>query len=211
MTVGVTGAARRIAILGTGVVGRTLAARLSGLGHDVLVGSRTAKDDTVTFAEAARHGDLVVNATGGLVSVAALTLAGGDNLAGKPLVDVANPLDFSGGFPPKVLATDSQSLAERIQAAFPDARVVKALNTMNSAVMVDPRALPGPHSTFLAGADQDAKATVRALLLQMGWDDEEVLDLGDLTAARGLELYLPLWLSLRGLVGGPFNIHVVRG
>ena len=204
-------------VLGTGVVGRTLAARLVELGHDVRVGSRTAGTEapggsTVSFADAAAHGDLVINATSGLVSLTVLESAGAENLAGKVVVDVANALDFSAGFPPKVLASSDDSLAERVQAAFPAARVVKALNTMNASIMARPRQLPGPHSTFLAGDDAEAKATVRALLGEFGWADEEILDLGDLAAARALELYLPLWLQLMGSVGdASFNIHVVHG
>jgi predicted dinucleotide-binding enzyme len=202
-----------VGVLGTGVVGETIAARLAELGHDVLIGSRTAKSDrVVTFADAAAHGHLLVNATGGLVSIDALTAANtAGALDGKVLIDVSNPLDFSEGFPPKVLATDRESCSERIQAAFPQARVVKALNTMNMALGVNPRSLPATHSTFIAGNDDDAKADVRALLRTLGWGDEEILDLGDLTGARGLELYLTLWLRLMGTVGGPtFNIHVVR-
>lgn len=203
---------RRIGVLGTGAVGTAVADRLAGLGHDVLIGSRTASSDVVrTFAEAAAHGEIVVNATGGLVSVQALTAAGADNLAGKPLVDIANALDFSGGFPPKVLASDAESLAERIQAAFPEALVVKALNTLTADLMVHPRSLPAPHSTFLAGNDESAKATVRGLLLEFGWSGDEVIDLGDLTAARGLEMWMPLWLRMYGVLGSlAFNIHVVR-
>ena len=168
----------------------------------MVIGSRTAKDDVRTFAEAAAHGEVVVNATGGIVSIDALTLAGADNLAGKPLLDISNALDHSQGFPPRVLAGDTDSNAERIQAAFPDARVVKTLNTMNANVMVHPRSLPGAHSTFLAGDDEDAKAVARGFLLEFGWTEDEVIDLGDLTAARGLELYLPLWLRLYGATGG---------
>jgi len=204
-------------ILGTGVVGRTLATRLVELGHDVRVGSRTAGTEapgggTVSFADAAAHGVVVINATSGLVSLTVLESAGAANLAGKVVVDVANALDFSGGFPPKVLAGSDDSLAERIQAAFPAVRVVKALNTMNASVMVSPRGLPEPHSTFLAGNDAEAKTTVRALLHEFGWADAEILDLGDLSAARSLELYLPLWLQIMGSVGDlSFNIHVVHG
>jgi 8-hydroxy-5-deazaflavin:NADPH oxidoreductase len=205
-------AAQRIGVLGTGPVGQALSGRLIELGHDVLVGSRTASSDLVrTFAEAAAHGDVVVNATGGIVSIDALTAAGADNLAGKPLVDISNALDHSAGFPPKVLATDSESLGERIQAAFPEALVVKTLNTMTNAVMVRPRSLPGPHTNFLAGNDDGAKAVVRGLLLEFGWTDEELVDLGDLSGSRGMELYLPLWLRTYGAVGhGMFNVHVVR-
>jgi len=204
-------------VLGTGVVGRTLAARLVELGHDVRVGSRTVGTEapgggTVSFADAAAHGAVVINATSGLVSLTVLESAGAENLAGKVVVEVANPLDFSGGFPPKVLASSDDCLAERIQAAFPAARVVKALNTMSASVMVSPRGLPEPHSTFLAGDDADAKATVRAMLGEFGWADTEILDLGDLSAARALELYLPLWLRIMGSVGdASFNIHVVHG
>jgi predicted dinucleotide-binding enzyme len=201
----------RVAVLGTGPVGRALAGRLSEVGHDVVLGSRTAKDDARTFADAAAHGEVVVNATGGNVSIDALTMAGADNLAGKPLLDVSNALDHSVGFPPLVGASQTGSNAERIQAAFPRARVVKTLNTMNNSLMVDPRQLPGPHTTFLAGDDEDAKAVARGLLLDMGWRDEEIVDLGDLTGARALETYLVLWLRMaRSFGGSAFNIHVVR-
>lgn len=215
----------RIAVLGTGVVGSALGTRLVQTGHEVRMGSRTAGNDKArawvaaagpaasegTFADAAAYGEVVVNATGGLVSLDALTAAGADNLAGKVLLDIANPLDFSGGFPPKVLQPDGRSLGEQIQAAFPDTRVVKTLNTMNADVMVHPRALAGPHSVFVAGDDADAKAVARDLLLGFGWTDDEVVDAGGIGAARGLELYLPLWLSLMGSFGTPsFNIAVVR-
>ncbi|MFN8169483.1 MAG: NAD(P)-binding domain-containing protein [Candidatus Nanopelagicales bacterium] len=215
----------RIAVLGTGAVGTTLGARLVETGHEVRLGSRTADNATAadwvaatgagassgTFADAAAWGEVVVNATGGLVSMEALTAAGAENLAGKPLLDVSNPLDFSGGFPPSVVQPDGRSLGEQIQAAFPAARVVKTLNTMNADVMVHPRALPGTHSVFVAGDDGDAKAVARDLLVGFGWTPDEVVDAGGIAAARGLELYLPLWLSLMGSFGTPsFNVSVVR-
>jgi predicted dinucleotide-binding enzyme len=215
----------RIAVLGTGAVGTTLGTRLVETGHEVRLGSRTADNATAaawaaengdaasqgTFADAAAWGEVVVNATGGLVSIDALTSAGAANLAGKPLLDVSNPLDFSGGFPPTVVQADGRSLGEQIQAAFPEARVVKTLNTMNADVMVHPRALPGSHSVFVAGDDNDAKAVARDLLVGFGWTPDEVVDAGGITAARGLELYLPLWLSLMGSFGTPsFNVSVVR-
>ena len=216
----------RIAVLGTGVVGAALGTRLVQTGHEVRMGSRTAGNAKAvawaaaagaaasegTFEDAAAFGEVVVNATGGLVSVDALTSAGAGNLAGKVLLDVSNPLDFSGGFPPTVVQTDGRSLGEHIQEAFPDAHVVKTLNTMNADVMVHPRALPGSHSVFVAGNDGDAKALARDLLVGFGWTPDEVVDAGDITAARGLELYLPLWLSLMGSFGTPsFNVSVVRG
>lgn len=215
----------RIAVLGTGVVGSALGTRLVQTGHEVRMGSRTSGNDKAlawaravgggasegTFADAAAYGEVVVNATGGLVSLDALTAAGVDNLAGKVLLDLANPLDFSGGFPPTVRQPDGRSLGEQIQAAFPDARVVKTLNTMNADVMVHPRALAGPHSVFVAGEDAEAKAVARDLLLGFGWTDSEILDVGGISAARGLELYLPLWLALLGSLGSSsFNIGVVR-
>jgi 8-hydroxy-5-deazaflavin:NADPH oxidoreductase len=225
----------RIAVLGTGTVGRTIAGKLSELGHEVVVGTRDpqatlARTDAdamgnppyatwqadhpavrlAPFAEAAASGELVVNATGGGGSLEALTQAGAENLAGKVLLDVSNPLDFSQGFPPSLFVKDTDSLAEQIQGSFPAARVVKSLNTMTAAVMVDPgRVGGGDHSVFVSGNDADAKRTVADLLAAMGHTD--VIDLGDLSTARGVEMYLPLWLRTMGAVGTPFfNIKVVR-
>jgi len=208
----VTAARRRVAVLGTGVVGRTLAERLTELGHDVVLGSRTATSDAVrTFAQAAAHGEVLVNATAGVASVEALSMAGARNLAGKPLLDVANALDGSAGFPPRVLASDSQSLAERIQAAFPAALVVKSLNTMTAAVMVRPRRLAGRHVNFMAGNDDGAKAVIGELLGEFGWEPDELVDLGDLSGARGMDLYLPLRLRIFQHLDDPmFNLSVAR-
>jgi 8-hydroxy-5-deazaflavin:NADPH oxidoreductase len=198
----------RIGVLGTGMVGRTLSGKLAELGHDVRVGSRTAGGDVVTFADAAAHGEVIFNCTNGAGSLDALTAAGADNLDGKVLVDVANPLDFSGDAP-ALFTTSSESLGERIQAAFPGARVVKSLNTMNCNLMIDPASVPGDHVVFVAGNDDDAKAQTRALLGEFGWPSERVIDLGDISAARGTEMYLMLWLRLMGVAGGPnFNISV---
>ena len=224
-----------IAVLGTGSVGRTLAAGLSSLGHEVVVGTRDpqatlarsepdatgappyrewqAEHPAVRLAaldEAAAHGELVVNATGGAGSMEALTRAGAANLAGKVLLDVSNPLDFSRGFPPTLLVKDTDSLAEQIQRAFPDARVVKSLNTMTAALMVEPgRVGGGDHSTFVSGDDPAAKQTVVNLLTSMGHTD--VIDVGDLSTARGTEMWLALWVRLMGALGTPyFNLKVVR-
>jgi predicted dinucleotide-binding enzyme len=225
----------KIAVLGTGTVGRTLAAKLSELGHDVVVGTRDpqatldrTEPDAMgnppfaawqaghppvrlsSFAQAAAPAELVVNATGGESSLDALTRAGAENLAGKVLLDVSNPLDFSQGRPPSLFVKDTDSLAEQIQRAFPEARVVKALNTMTAAVMVDPgRVGGGDHSVFVSGNDAEAKQTIVSLLRDFGHTD--VIDLGDLSTARGAEMYVPLWLRLMGSVGTPFfNIKVVR-
>jgi predicted dinucleotide-binding enzyme len=202
----------RIGVLGTGVVGRTIVGKLRELGHDVLVGSRSAGDDAVPFADAAAHGELVFNCTAGAASLQALESAGADNLGGKVLVDVSNPLDFSQGMPPRLTVCNDDSVGEQIQRAFADAKVVKALNTVNANVMVDPGSVPGEHDMFVSGNDEGAKAQVTDLLQSFGWPAERILDLGDITAARGQEMYLPLWLRLMGTVGGPaFNIHVARG
>jgi 8-hydroxy-5-deazaflavin:NADPH oxidoreductase len=215
----------RVAVLGTGVVGETLATKLVEVGHDVVMGARSADNEKAqgwaerfagrggngTFADAAAHGELVVNATSGVASLDALRAAGADNLAGKTVLDVANPLDFSGGFPPRLAVANDDSLAEQIQREFPGARVVKALNTMNSQVMVEPALVPGDHDVLMAGDDPAAKAEVADLLRSFGWPDGAIRDLGGLTAARGLEGYLLLWVQLMGSLGtGTFNIHVAR-
>jgi predicted dinucleotide-binding enzyme len=200
----------RIGVLGTGVVGTTIAGKLRELGHDVLIGSRSAGDDAVPFADAAAHGELVFNCTSGTASLEALGAAGEENLSGKVLVDVANPLDFSQGMPPRLTVCNDDSLGEQIQRAFPGAKVVKALNTVNAAVMVDPARVPGDHDLLMCGNAEDAKAQVSELLQSFGWPAERIRDLGDIEGARGTEMYLPLWLRLMGMAGSPdFNIHVV--
>lgn len=199
----------RIGVLGTGVVGTTIASKLRELGHEVLIGSRTAGADAVPFADAAAHGELVFNCTNGAASIEALQAAGADNLAGKVLVDVSNALTGSQEAP--LFVTNDDSLGERIQRAFPDAKVVKSLHTVNAAVMVDPTRVPGEHDIFVCGDDDEAKAQVAELLESFGWPREHILDLGGISAARGTEMYLALWLRLWGAVGSAdFNIRVVR-
>jgi 8-hydroxy-5-deazaflavin:NADPH oxidoreductase len=213
----------RIGILGSGTVGQTIGTRLVQLGHDVKLGSRSAANEKAakwvsdagehatqgTFADAAVFGEMVFNCTGGMVSIDALNQAGAQNFKGKPLVDVSNPLDFSRGFPPTLSVCNTDSVAEQIQRTFPEARVVKALNTMTAALMVNPAAVPGSHDLFLCGNDADAKARVTELLRSFGWPG--VLDLGDLTAARGMEMILPIWLRLMGTLKTPiFNFHIAR-
>lgn len=213
-----------IAVLGTGVVGQALATKLVALGHAVTVGSRQAGNEKAvawaasagdlasegSFADAASSAALVINATAGSASIEALTAAGAHNLAGKVLVDVANALDFSQGMPPTLQPCNTDSLAERIQRTFPEARVVKSLNTVNCDVMVNPAIVPGSHTMFVAGNDDTAKAEVRGLLESFGWPPGDVMDLGDITGARGMEMYLPLWLRLWGATGtGHLNVKVV--
>ena len=213
----------QIGILGTGVVGQTIGARLTQLGHDVMLGARSATNEKAakwvsenaprakqgTFADAAQFGSIVFNCTSGDVSLEALGLAGAANLDGKTLVDVSNPLDFSKGFPPTLTVCNTDSIAEQIQAAFPGAKVVKSLNTMTAAVMVNPGLVPGEHDVFLSGNDAGAKQQVADLLRSMGW--KNVIDLGDITTARGPEMILPLWLRLMGAFKSPImNFHVAR-
>ncbi|MEU7927117.1 NAD(P)-binding domain-containing protein [Micromonospora sp. NPDC049801] len=216
----------RIAVLGTGSVGQTIAARTAELGHQVTIGTRdvaatragayaawAAEHPEVgleTMAVAAADAELVVNATSGTGSLPALTAAGAANLAGKVLLDIANPLDFSAGFPPVLTVNDTDSLAERIQREFPQAKVVKSLNTLTAELMVRPRQLAdGDHSVFVSGDDAEAKRIVTDLLVSFGHTD--VIDLGDLSTARGTEMLMPLWLRLYGrLDTAIFNVKVVR-
>jgi len=217
----------RIGVLGTGGVGRTVGAKLVAVGHEVKLGSRTPGGEAATtflaeagegasegsFADAAAFGELVVNATAGAASLAALEAAGAENLAGKVLWDVAIPLDWStGSLQLAVDVTSEDSLAERIQRAHPDAQVVKALNTMNSEVMVDPASLGEATNVFVCGDERAAKTRVIEILETFGWLSGDIIDLGDLSAARGLEAYVLLWVSIMGAVGTPrFNVRVVRG
>jgi predicted dinucleotide-binding enzyme len=168
----------------------------------------------VPLADAGAHAEVLVNATNGYGTLAALRGAadGAAGLAGVVVADVSNPLDFSGGFPPTLSVANTDSLGEQLQAAFPDARVVKTLNTVNAQVMVRPGALRGDHQVFVAGEDAVAKAVVAGLLGDLGWPSDAVVDLGGIRAARATEMYLPLWLALMGEVGSPlFNIGIVRG
>jgi predicted dinucleotide-binding enzyme len=215
----------QIGVLGTGMVGKAIGSRLVSVGHEVKMGSRTPDNESAaewvaeagetasqgTFADAAAFGEVVFSCTSGGASLDALRAAGAENLAGKVLVDVANTLDFSQGRPPSLLVTTKESLGEQIQSEFQEARVVKTLNTVNCDVMVDASLVPGDHDMFVSGNDEAAKAEVRSLLGDFGWPAERVIDLGDITCARGQEMYIVLWLRLWGVVGGSrFNIKLVH-
>lgn len=223
-----------IAVLGTGMVGRAIAGRLDELGHTVTVGTRDpgatlarAEADGMgnapyaewaaahggiglaSFADAAPPAEVVVNATNGAVSLEVLQLAGAGSLAGKVLLDISNPLDFSAGLPPTLFVKDTDSLGEQVQRAHPGALVVKSLNTLNADLMVHPGSLGEPTSVFVSGDDAEAKRTVTGLLAALGHAD--VVDLGGIETARGPEMYLPLWLRTMGALGtAAFNIRVVR-
>ncbi|MGH9874917.1 MAG: NADPH-dependent F420 reductase [Pyrinomonadaceae bacterium] len=214
----------KIGILGTGIVGQTIGSKLVHLGHEVKMGSRTATNEKAaqwvktggmnasqgTFAEAAAFGELIFNCTGGAVSLEALKLAGDENLQGKILIDCANPLDFSKGMPPSLSVCNTDSLGEQIQRAFPNAKVVKTLNTTYCAIMVDPSLVAGEHDVFVSGNDKDAKAKVTEILKEwFGW--RSVIDLGDISKARGTEMLMPIWMNLYGLLQTPhFNFRIVK-
>jgi 8-hydroxy-5-deazaflavin:NADPH oxidoreductase len=212
-----------IGILGTGMVGHAIGTRLTQLGHDVRMGSRDAGNPKArnwvmqagahashgTFADAAAFGEVVFNCTSGDGSLPALKAAGEKNLSGKVIVDVANPLNMSKIPLPELTVCNDDSLGERIQREFPKAKVVKSLNTMTCQLMVDPSKVRGEHDVFVCGNDPEAKATVKEILREFGWDDP--IDLGDITASRGTEMLLPIWLRLMvGLKTPMFNFHVAR-
>lgn len=223
-------------ILGSGSVGQTLGARLLACGHAVMIGTRDIAATLArtepdffgyppfsawqrehadvrlgTFAEAAAFGEIIINATSGGASLEVLQAAGTHNLDGKVLIDIANPLDFSQGMPPSLSVVNTDSLGEQIQRAFPHTKVVKTLNTLNTVIMATPQMLAsGDHTIFVSGNDAEAKALVVDILKnQFGWVD--VIDLGDITTARGTEMLLPIWMRLMGALKTPmFNFKIVR-
>jgi 8-hydroxy-5-deazaflavin:NADPH oxidoreductase len=227
----------KIGILGTGMVGQTFATTLLAKGNEVMMGTRNVATalakpgnpamgtpafadwhasnpgvQLATFAEAAAFGEVLINVTSGGASLAALNAAGADNLGHKVLLDVSNPLDFSKGMPPTLSIVNDDSLGEAIQRHFPDLKVVKTLNTMTASIMVNPAAIDGEHNVFVSGNDAGAKTTTRAFLTeQFGWKPTSIIDLGDITTARGAEQLLPIWIRLWGALQTPmFNFAIVR-
>jgi predicted dinucleotide-binding enzyme len=201
----------KVGVFGTGMVGKTIAGRLSALGHEVQIGSRTAGEGKVTYKDAAQFAEIIFNCTSGQGSLEALQMAGAEHLKGKTVIDISNPLVTLPGKAPTLFTGLDDSLGERLQAAFPDAHIVKTLNTVNAAVMVDPAKLAnGDHTMFVAGNDLDAKSSVAGILRSFGWKD--VVDVGDITASRALESYLLLWVRLWGTLKTPnFSVKLVRG
>jgi 8-hydroxy-5-deazaflavin:NADPH oxidoreductase len=218
----------KIAVLGTGMVGNALGTKLVQNGHEVTMGSRTAKNETAqkwasslgerahsaTFRDAAAFSEIVISCTGGMHSMEALESVGVEPLRGKILIDVSNPLqqDKDGSMVLGFCNTDS--LGERIQRAFPQTRVVKALNTVNCDIMIEPSRVPGDHNLFICGNDAAAKKEVAKYLNEwFGWKIDNIIDLGDITAARGTEMMMPLWMRLfQGVIGHPhFNWQIARG
>lgn len=216
----------KIAVFGTGMVGNAIGSKLIELGHQVMMGSRTATNEKAlswagsaggnasagTFEGAAAFGEIIFNCTKGLNSLDALKSAGEQNLNGKILVDISNALDFSSGMPPSLAIVNTDSLGETIQRAFPGLKVVKTLNTMNCYLMINPSLVPGDHSVFMSGNDEEAKDKVRELLRSFGWKENNIIDLGDISTARGTEQLLPIWLRLWGKLQNPmFNFHIAMG
>lgn len=228
----------KIGILGTGSVGQTLASKLTSLHHTVMLGTRNVDEKLAsqardhfgnapfsewyklnqqiklgTFAEAAEFGEIIINATEGLHSINALQMAKDENLKGKILIDISNPLDFSKGMPPSLYPelSNINSLGEEIQKTFPETKVVKTLSSMWAGLMVNPAMINnGDHTNFICGNDVDAKEKVKSMLYEFGWKNENILDLGDITSARGVESILPIWLRIMGTKQtGAFNFKVV--
>ena len=214
----------KIGVFGTGIVGNTIGTKLVQLGYKVMMGSRTAANEkaiawvgangknasTGTFKDTAESGDIIFNCTKGESALEVFKQAGIDKFNGKVIVDVSNPLDFSKGMPPTLSVCNTDSIAEQIQRAFPEAKVVKTLNTMTANLMVNSSLVPGDHDVFVSGNDADAKTKVKDLLKNdFGW--QSIVDLGDITTARGAEMILPLWLRLWGVFQSPnFNFKIVR-
>lgn len=224
----------KIAVIGTGMVGRAFATRLTGLGHDVVIGTRdpeatlarTEPDAlgtpplstwiqdnpnarVITMPEAGAHGDVIINATNGPHAIAALEIVGSDNLAGKVILDLSLPL--GAGWPPALTVVNDDSLGEQIQRTFPNARVVKSLNTMQYEIMLDPARLAGQHLAFVSGDDSDAKATITGLLGEFGWAGSSVMDLGDISTARATEMYSRLLFTIAGFYPDfQFNLAIAR-
>jgi predicted dinucleotide-binding enzyme len=227
-----------IAVLGTGIVGQTLSVKIKDLGHNVLMGTRnvsqaqnrTTRDGygnpgvgewiksnpgikLATFADAIAFGQIIINATQGGKSVETLKAANPGDLDGKIIIDIANPLDFTRGMPPLLMPElcNTTSLGEEIQKAFPQGHVVKTLNTMWCGLMVNPAMIGGgDHHNFLCGNNPEAKSEVKKLLNQLGWKDENLIDLGDITSARGMEMILPVWLRVMSArQSGAFNFKIV--
>ncbi|MGD1005959.1 MAG: NAD(P)-binding domain-containing protein [Ignavibacteriaceae bacterium] len=213
-----------IGILGTGMVGQTIGSKLVQLGHIVKMGSRTANNEKAidwvksngpnascgTFEDAASFGEILFNCTAGNASINALKLANENNFNGKILLDIANTLDFSKGMPPMLSVCNDDSLGEQIQRTFPQLKVIKTLNTMNCKLMVDPSLVNGDHDIFVSGNDLAAKEKVKSILADwFGW--KSIIDLGDISAARGMEMLLPIWIRLMGIFKTPnFNFKIAR-
>lgn len=216
----------KIAVLGTGAAGTTIASKLIELGHKVMLGSRTSDnqkaidfvkkhDNNVThgtFAEAAKFGEIIFSCIKGEYAIDALKSTG-NAIDNKILIDISIPVDTSKGTPLSLIPhlCNTNSLGEEIQKNFPNTKVVKTLNTMWSTLMMIPSMLKdGDHTNFISGNDDDAKEQVKSLLKEIGWKEESIMDLGDITAARGTEATVLLWLRIWNVTMGTFSIKVIN-
>ena len=216
----------KIGVLGTGMVGESIGSKLIEVGHEVKMGSRTSNNEKAqawadkngarashgTFADAAAFGEVIFNCSKGEHSIEVLNSAGAQNLEGKILADLSNPLDFSKGMPPSLLVSNTSSLAEEIQKAFPQLHVVKTLNTLNATLMVNPSLINGgDHNIFIGGNDAAAKSKVKEILQQFGWHSDNIIDLGDISSARGTEQILPIWIRIMQTLNTPmFQFKIVK-
>ncbi len=216
---------KKIGVFGTGMVGKTIGSKLIQLGYEVKMGSRSSTNDsasewvagngknasTGTFAEAASFGEIIFNCTKGEIALEVFKLAGKENLKGKTVIDISNPLDFSKGMPPFLIPefSNTNSLGEEIQKLVPEAHIVKTLNIVNCEVMVDAGKSGGDPTMFMSGNDAGAKTETRKILNQFGWSD--IIDLGDISTARGTEMLLPIWLRTWMATGnGYFAFKIIR-
>ncbi len=197
----------KVGILGTGDVGKAIAKGLLALGHEVMIGARSAGSEKATavaaelgakavagsFAEAAAYGEVVVLATLGSVNEQVIAATGADNLTGKVVLDTTNPLDFTKGFPPSLLQPKEGSGAQAIQALAPGARVLKVFKPVRNALMFRPELQGGAPTMFLCGNDEVAKATAAEIVTAFGW---EPIDVGTLAAAHWLEAMCMVWVAV---------------
>lgn len=227
----------KVAVIGTGAVGQAMSKKILELGHEVFLGTRDPQQSLnrketdqwgtkgigawienypqvqlMSFKEATKKGsDLIIFAMNGMAALDVLKNIGSEILGDKLMIDISNPLDFSQGFPPSLSVCNTESLGEQIQKAFPQLKVVKALNTLSHPLMANPGAIEGDHNLFICGNDAAAKEKVTGLLGDFGWKKENIIDLGDISNARGTEMVLPLWVRLMGKFQSPmFNFHVVK-
>jgi 8-hydroxy-5-deazaflavin:NADPH oxidoreductase len=216
---------KKIGVLGTGMVGNSIATKLVELGYEVKIGSRTADNKNAlewvknngknasngTFNDAAGHGEIIFLCLKGDAEIPVVKSIKPEFLNGKTVVDIANPLDFSKGMPPSLIdsLSNTTSLGEQLQIAIPEAHIVKTLNIVNCDVMINPGKIKGTPTMFVSGDNDKAKLQVTGILKQFGWTD--IIDLGGLNTARGTEMLVPLWVTMMMKFGNPdFAFKVVR-
>ncbi len=216
----------KIAVLGTGMVGKEIATKLISKGHQVMMGSRTKENENAlkwvsemktkaqngTFKEASVFSDKIIfNCTKGNFVFDVLESIGQENLKGKILIDISNPLDFSKGLPPTLTVCNNTSQGEQIQSLYPETNVIKSLNTMNCYIMLNPNKIKGNHSVFISGDNTSSKNEVKNLLNSFGWENKNIIDLGGIITSRGTEMLLPIWLQIYGALGTlDFNFHIQK-